>query len=250
MHSYPTVVVAASLTLAYLAFVLPFNLLQAFYPSPPSSQKLATTLELSFFAWIFLVIATTLVNKLGLGGTYWITAWYICVWLATLVALGEGTERAKHGGEEGGKSALNLVGDPAPEHQDVVGERRYVRGVRYERIPEHENGENGEGHDTSEAQAHAPVETEPTEITPLMHQHRQRGADGGEYVVGVDGDLVRVDNGRRANVPYEETGWWIVQMLAVIPIPALLEFQLLVLLVHSLRNTMVDGSPAVIGMCP
>lgn len=121
-----------------------------------------------------------------------------------------------------------------------------MRGARYECVPEHENGE---GHDTSEAQADAPVETEPTEITPLMHQHRQRGTDGHEYVVSVDGDLVRVDNSRRANAPYEESGWWIVQMLAVVPIPALLEFQLLVLLMHSLGNTMVDGSPAVIGMC-
>ncbi|TCD67779.1 hypothetical protein EIP91_011965 [Steccherinum ochraceum] len=244
-HSYPSVVVATSLTLSYLGFVLPFAFFQFFFPSPPSSQKLATTLELYFLTWIFLVVGTVLVNKLELGGTYWITGWYICTWLAALIALGEGAERAKKGGEEGGKGELSLVGEAQPEEQDV-GERRYVRGVRYERVANAEN-ENGGGETSRTAvAADEPVETEPTEITPLMHQHRRRSGSGHEYVVGIDGGLTRVKDGKGANAGYEETGWWIAQMLVVIPIPALLKFQLLVLLVHSLGNTMVDGSSPVI----
>ncbi|KAH8103501.1 hypothetical protein BXZ70DRAFT_926000 [Cristinia sonorae] len=236
VHSYPTIVVTNTLCLAYLGLVLPFSLFEFFFPSPPSSQKLATILELFFLVWIFLVVSTVAVGRLQIGSSYWVTAWYLCTWVAALIALGEGAQRAKNGGEEGGKGELNLVGEPRPEDADV-GERRFVRGIRYDRLPEAENGERGRA-----PQDDIPVETEPTEITPLIRQQRRRSQGGSEYVLGIDGELTRVDDGKRSNVGYQETGWWIAQMLALVPFPALLEFSLLVLLVHSLKNTMVDGS--------
>ena len=50
-----------------------------------------------------------------------------------------------------------------------------------------------------------------------------------------------------AHVTEQERWWWALQMLVVIPLPALLMSQLQLLLLESLSGTLVDGSSPIIG---
>ncbi|CAL1711704.1 unnamed protein product [Somion occarium] len=238
VHAHPYWVLVTSMSLTFLSFAFPLSLFHFFLPSPPTSQKLAIVLEIFFFTWILLVFATIGVHLLGLGGFYWITAWYLCAWIASLLGLAEGAERARKGGEAGGKGELDLVGErpptPVEEHPDGV---RHVRGVLYQ-VPEEPDEEQGDGH-------HEPVETEPTDITPLMSQHR-RYERGREYIVGVDNELTPVASTKAKNVGFDETGWWILQFIALVPFSAILIFQILILVLHALSETLVDGSSPIV----
>ncbi|KAI0071085.1 hypothetical protein K474DRAFT_1630985 [Panus rudis PR-1116 ss-1] len=239
VYGHQWAVLLTSISLTYLGIVVPLTLFHIFFPSPPTSQKLAITLELFFLTWILLVLATVGLRQLNLGGFYWITAWYVCAWVSSLFGLAEAAERAKKGGEIGGKGELDLVG----EHEDLHAEEdeaegvRRVRGVIYE-VPEGEA--EGEQHDSE------PHETEPTEITPLMQQHRLRNQNGREYVVGIDGEPLPVQNDGGKDDRHDETGWWILQFLSLVPFPAILLFQLQILLLHSLAQTLADGSSPIV----
>lgn len=163
---------------------------------------------------------------------YLVTAWNLCAWIAALVVVAEAIVHAR----SGNKVVFDVVG----EEDAVVAtgeEHRFVRGIMYE---PHSNEEEGEE-----------VETEPTEITPLMRQRRRRSTGGREYVVGIDGEPLLVNGTSGKYSPQqEEYGWWIFEMLALVPLPALLIFQIQMLLQHSLMNTMVDGSSPVTGSSP
>ena len=91
--------------------------------------------------------------------------------------------------------------------------RRVVRGVRYDAPPDSAEA-NEEGLE---------VETEPTEITPLLRQP-------------TNGQTRSIDSNAEAH------GWWILQMLAVVPLSALLIFRVTLLLVNCLNHTLVDGN--------
>ena len=208
-----------SLSLAYLALIVPLQLLQLTLPTAPSAQKLVLLLQHYLLTWVLLVAATVQVHEHALGGVYWVTAWNLAAWLALGAALSEGAVRAwKSGPEEGRKAALDLSveGD-----FDVTGGsgRRLVRGVRYD-AP---GGEDGEGENGGE------VETEPTEITPLMHQQRGSPEIASEAA------------------KYDEYGWWILQMVLAVPVVVTLLFQLQNLLLQALMNTLADGSSALTG---
>ncbi|THG93134.1 hypothetical protein EW026_g8021 [Hermanssonia centrifuga] len=210
-HSKPYLVLTTILALSFLSISLPLSLLNKLWPSPPSSQKFAIVLELYFISWVFLVFATVAVNN-----------------IAAVSAVAEAAVRAGRGGEEGGKGEFDLVGEQEVNGADP-GDHRYVRGVMYQAPPEEEDGDS---HQESE-----PVETDPTEITPLMHQQRRRSTGGGEYVVGIDNEAVPVSGLKKRGSGYVEFGWWIAQMVALVPLPAVLLFQIVLLLVHSLNNT-------------
>lgn len=141
------------------------------------------------------------------------------------------------GGEAGGKGELDLVGErsPTPVEEDSDGIHR-VRGVLYQ-INEEPDEERADGHRDTE-----PVETEPTEITPLIRQRRRRSSGGREYIVGVDGEAILIEDTTSKGAGCDEIGWWILQYLALVPFPLILVFQILVLLLHSLSQTLVDGS--------
>ena len=86
------------------------------------------------------------------------------------------------------------------------------------------------------------METDPTEITPLMHQHRRVSQSGREYVTLDEPGDVKL-GGR----PAEEYGWWIAQIVLLVPSTAILLFQVEVLLLNALRHTLVDGSSPALG---
>ncbi|KAK7691951.1 hypothetical protein QCA50_005356 [Cerrena zonata] len=237
IHGHPYWVLVNTLSLTFLSLVIPLSIFHYFFPSPPTSQKLAVLLEIFFLTWVLLVIATVALNQYSLGGLYWITAWYLCAWLASLFGLAEAAVRAVKGGEAGGKGELDLVGErsPTPVEEDADGIHR-VRGVLYQ-INEEPDEERAEGHLDSE-----PIETEPTEITPLIRQRRRRSTGGREYIVGVDDEAILVEDSTSKGAGFDEVGWWILQYLALVPFPLILVFQILVLLLHSLSQTLVDGS--------
>lgn len=207
-----------SLSLAYLALVGPLQLIQHTLPTSPSSQKLVLLLEHYFLTWVLLVAGTVQVHDHALGGVYWITAWNLTAWLVLGAALAEGAVRGWKGGEAAGrKSALDLSVEDDWGATDGAG-RRLVRGVRYDAPEDLLEGDREDGRE---------VETEPTEITPLMHQ--QRGPS------------------ELADPKYDEYGWWILQMVLAVPVVVTLLFQLEYLLLQALMNTLTDGSSVLNG---
>jgi len=98
---------------------------------------------------------------------------------------------------------------------------RVVRGVRFE---VDERDESGAGEE---------VESDPTEITPLLVQ--QRSANGG----GTGGD----GKGGEADV----VAWWIVQMLLVVPFPVILLAHILVMLIDATGQSVADGGSLWVG---
>ncbi|KAJ3536744.1 hypothetical protein NM688_g6793 [Phlebia brevispora] len=232
VHSRPYLVLTSFMAISFLGISFCTLLADHYWPSPPSSLKGAMILELYFLTWVFMVIATVAVNNLHIGGVYLVTAWHLCAWMAAIVAISEEAALAGRGGEEKGQSIFDLVAE-----DEVVGgdaePHRMVRGIMYE--PAEQEGESAEE-----------VETEPTEITPLMQQRRRRSTGGREYVVGVDGEQLLVNEHATADdAGYQEYGWWIFQMLLLIPLPALLLSEVTLVLTHSLKNTLVDGSSPV-----
>ncbi|KZS99766.1 uncharacterized protein LAESUDRAFT_765215 [Laetiporus sulphureus 93-53] len=224
VHAHPFLVLMTFLSLSFLVIAFPIQLLQRLLPSPPSSQKLAMLLEHYVFTWILLIAATVQVNKNQIGGGYWITAWNICAWLALSVAFIEGSVRARRMGDAGNKAAFDMTVDDVHDESNDTG-RRFVSGVLYE-VPE-------DPHHPIDEQEHSDtqgeiVETEPTEITPLMHQ--SRGVASADAV----------------HAKYDEFGWWILQLLVGVPITALLLFQLELLQLQAMMNTLVDGSSPLI----
>ncbi|KAI0688998.1 hypothetical protein BC835DRAFT_1441523 [Cytidiella melzeri] len=233
IYSKPYLILTTMLATTFLALGLSLSLFYKLWPSPPSSQKFAIILELYLLSWILLVLGTVLLNNFGVGGVYLFTVWNVSVWLAAVLALAETVVRARSGSARGGQGEMDFVGEPAPREE--IG-HRFVAGVRYD-AP----STMGEEHGDVE-----PIETEPTEITPLMQQQRRNSVGGREYVIGIDNDAVPV-NGTKGYLPkYEESGWWIFQMLALIPAPTVLLFQIDVQMMHSLRNTLADGSSPVV----
>ncbi|EMD33040.1 hypothetical protein CERSUDRAFT_118442 [Gelatoporia subvermispora B] len=230
IHSYSGTVLLAVTSLSFLAVVAPLQVIHAILPSRSASQKLAVTLEFYVLTWVLLVGATALIQKLSLTGLYWITAWNICAWLASCLSLAEAVWREKRGYDLDRKGELDLSG-PNDEVDETIPARRYVAGVLHE-APE-TNGEREIDNDEAEI-----VETDPTEITPLMHQHRRVSASGREYTT------IDVGSGDRAEP--EEYGWWIPQLLLLVPIPAVLLFQIELMLLGALDNTLVDSSSPIV----
>jgi hypothetical protein len=99
--------------------------------------------------------------------------------------------------------------------------RRLVRGVRFE-------VDEGASAGVRRVDAEAP----PTEVTPLLAltPHEQTG-EGRSRQREVEGAV----------------GWWIVQMLLVVPFPVILMCHLGVLLLHALAQTLADGSSPAVG---
>lgn len=247
IHSHAYTVLTVFLALSYLALIHP---LQAFhYVHPPTlvSQKFAVTLSLYSFTWVLLVASTVAIGARQTGSLYWTTVFNLGAWFAAILELIRAGRRGDPGNEVGSRSDLFSTREEREGRAEgAVRGRRRVRGVLYE-APEHPYGadaEAGNGHDTAQAQAGEGevIETDPTEITPLMHQHRHSTQGGTEYVT-VDPP----EDVSHTAKPADEYGWWIGQMFVLVPVTALLLFQLEVLLLNALMHTLVDGSHPLLG---
>ncbi len=250
IHSHAHAVLTAFLSLSFLALVLPLQALHFLLPPTFVSQKFAVTLSLYSFTWLLLLVSTVAIATQQLSSLYWTTVLYLSAWLALVLELVRAVRRGDPGNEMGSRSDLfSTRAEREARAEGPIAGRRLVRGVRHE-VPEH-GDEDAEARSPVRAEAaHAEegaiVETDPTEITPLMHQHRRVSQGGSEYLtLGRPGDVTVV--GKSA----DEYGWWIGQMLVLVPATVLLLFQLEVLLLNALMHTLVDGSsPAMGKRCP
>ncbi|KAF8552963.1 hypothetical protein OG21DRAFT_1442723 [Imleria badia] len=208
IHSLPFLVFASASSLAYLSMVLVVS-----FPCnlcgivlAPEQQKLSILLQLYGLTWVLLVFSTVVLRSAEIGSTYFITAWNVCVLLGCIAGLVEATTSA-----------------PGFEAEPEVGSERasYVGGARYQAIS---TEEDGDGQQSSHRLIEDP---EPTETTPLVpHQHLRTPTPP-------------PDEGQGA------IGWWILQLLLVVPLPAILVFHIAVMLLGATNQTLTDGnSPA------
>ncbi|KAI0765712.1 hypothetical protein BD413DRAFT_481922 [Trametes elegans] len=239
VHSHAYVVLTIFLGLSFLGLVLPLQALHYFLPPTFASQKLTTTLSLYSFSWLLLVVSTVAISTHHLGSLYWTTFFNISAWLAVVLELVRAGRRGDPGNERGTYSFLfSSHEEQEMRAEGAVASRRLVRGVRYDAVEQSaddaEAGPNG-GHAT-EGEGEI-VETDPTEITPLIHQHRRQTEGGGELLTVDSPEDIKV-----VGKPADEYGWWIAQLLLLVPPLAILLFQVEVLLLNATMHTLVDGS--------
>ena len=214
--------------------VLPLQALHSVLPPTFVSQKLAVTLSLFSFSWLLLLASTIAISTKQLGSLYWVNPLYLGAWLAAILELVRAGRLGDPGNERGYKSELFTTPEEREAHTEgEVSGRRLVHGVVYEVPPQDEEGAHAEAGE---------VEADPTEITPLMHQHHRVSQGGGEYVTLDAPETVAL-----AGKPRDEFGWWLAQMVVLAPATVVLVFQLEVLLLNALGHTLVDGSSPVLG---
>lgn len=177
----------------------------------PEKQKQTVLLQTYILTWIFLVLATIAVGNADIGGLYFISVWNAVIFIACALGCLEGMLNAK---------------GTAP---DVEEEHIFVRGVRYNAMG---NGEeaNPNGGDP-ELRA---TETEATEITPLMQQHR-------------DTSRFRSPSADAKEEEGGAIGWWILQMLVVVPLPVILISHIGIMIMGSMAQTLSDGNSPTVG---
>lgn len=199
---------ASASSLAYLSTVLvvSFPCNVCCTALAPEQQKLSILLQLYGFTWVLLVFSTAVLRNAEIGSTYFITAWNVCVLLACIVGLVEAMTSAP------GFEAETEVGS---EHATYAG------GARYQAISTEEDAEGPQP-------SHRIIEdSEPTETTPLVPREHSRTP------------TPPPGEGQGA------IGWWILQLLLVVPFPVILVFHISVILLGATNQTLTDGnSPA------
>ncbi|KAI1790376.1 hypothetical protein LXA43DRAFT_512127 [Ganoderma leucocontextum] len=233
IHSYAYAVLTVFLAASFLVLVLPLQALHYVLPPTFVSQKLAVTLSLFSFSWLLLLASTIAISAKQLGSLYWVNPLYLGAWLAAILELVRAGHLGDPGNERGYTSELFSGHEEREAHTEgEVSGRRLVHGVLYEAPPQELDGAHAEAGE---------VETDPTEITPLMHQHRRVSEGGGEYITLDAPEAVEL-----AGKPRDEFGWWIAQMIVLVPSTVVVVFQLEVLLLNALGHTLVDGSSPVL----
>ena len=259
-HSQAPLVLVSTLSLAYLSVVLPIAAIQGADITSTKSKNISTV-SLYLFTWILLVVYTSVLRGQKIGGLYWVTIWNFLAFLSVLVTFAQSLV------------GLSSGGYPASVDEEVAGEveesvqsasspaRKYVRGIEHVPGSGRAHAEtDDDGDDRDDDEDGVTRETEPTEITPLMHQHRRYGPDGRVVVDAVDDPgefkqpmcLPRLPNplvGYPTTPVHKgnEFTWWTIQIILGVPIPALLVYEITVLLLGALPQTLVDGSSASIG---
>ncbi|RXW23698.1 hypothetical protein EST38_g2170 [Candolleomyces aberdarensis] len=92
VYTHPYLVLLSAFSLAYLTVVLTLKLA---FPSSPikhatitrERQKTTLLLHVHLLAWILLLVSTIFIAKTKIGGTYFVTVWYIGVWGAGIVGV-------------------------------------------------------------------------------------------------------------------------------------------------------------------
>jgi hypothetical protein len=190
-----------------------------------TNQTQSVLTQLLLFSYLLLLLSTVFLPA-DVGGTYPLSAYAGCAFLGWLVGcvrdiifvVREGND-IEGEGEEG-------VGEEGEE-------RRLVRGVRFEADHEADGTwrSNGEGRTGNGRE----VETEPTEITPLLIQQRDTG--GGR----------RSTRSRADGKGGDSIEWWILQILLVVPFPVILLTHILVILIDAMGQSVIDGGPVWLG---
>ena len=194
IHSQAPLVFVSTLSLAYLSVVLPIAAIKNAGITPTKSKKIST-ISLYILTWVLLVVYTSVLRGQRIGGLYWATIWNLLTFLSVLIIFAQSLV------------GLSYRGQNASVYEQVAGEveegvpdasspnRKYVRGIEHVPGPGNAHGETSDDGDSGDDQDDGGVtrETEPTEITPLVHQHRGYGEDGRVVVDSVDdpGEYIR-----------------------------------------------------------
>jgi hypothetical protein len=171
----------------------------------PEQQKLSILLQLYGLTWILLVFSTVVLRSAEIGSTYFVTAWNVCAFLGCGVGLVEATTSA-----------------PGFEAETEVGSEShtYVEGARYQAISTEEDHHDVNGQQSS---SRVVEDTEATETTPLVSRPLTPPPDKGQGAIG----------------------WWILQLLLVVPLPVILVFHISVMLLGAMNQTLTDGNSPV-----
>lgn len=212
VYSHPYLVLVSTLSLIYLSTVLLLDLPVYGHSVLPEQQQLTVLFQTYTLTWLLLLASTIVLGKLHIGGLYFISAWNIVVLLGAAIGCLEAITGAKGFDTE------------SVEQEEGGGGRSAAGGTRYD---------GAEG--TSESRVDEEGEADPTEATPLIRQRRRlrwslpkrQGED-------------RTDGGGAI-------GWWILQLLIVVPVPVILLSHVGVLMMGAMSQTLADGSSPVIG---
>ena len=187
VHSQAPFVLVSTLSLAYLSVVLPITAIKNAGLTPTKCKKIST-ISLYIFTWVLLVIYTSVLRGQKIGGLYWATIWNFLTFLSVLIIFAQSLVGLSKRGQNASvyEQVASDVGESVPDASSPS--RKYVRGIEHvpgtgqshgETSDDGDDGDDGEGGGVTR-------ETEPTEITPLMHQHRRYGPDGRVVVDAVD----------------------------------------------------------------
>lgn len=224
VYSNPMLPLVSSFALAYLTLTLTFALPTPGPLSLPERQKQTALHQTYFLTWIFLLVATILINKAHIGGFYWMTAWNALVWVGCII----GSIAEMFGAKGSGGDVKIDVVDP-----DVLpsAPRRPPRFESSSEVDHEQNQEeNYENHEQNHEEQEQHQEEDASEETPLLGQRK------------ISRGLKRLidDNGEDSGA----IGWWILQLLVVVPIPIALVAHIAVILLGALPQTLADGSSA------
>ena len=187
VHSQAPLVLVSALSLAYLSIVLPITVIKNTGITPTKCKKIST-ISLYIFTWVLLVIYTSVLRGQKIGGLYWATIWNFLAFLSVLIIFAQSVVGLSYRGQNASVYE-QVAGDPEESVPDTSSpSRKYVRGI--EHVPgagQSHGGMSDDGDERDdEEDGGATRETDPTEITPLMHQHRTYGPDGRVVVDAVD----------------------------------------------------------------
>ena len=187
VHSQAPLVLVSTLSLAYLSVVLPITAIKNAGITPTKSKKIST-ISLYIFTWILLVVYTSVLRGQKIGGLYWATIWNFLTFFSVLIVFAQSLVGLSHRGQNASVYE-QVAGDEEASIPDASSpNRKYVRGIEHVPGAGHAHGETSDEGDDRDDEGDGGVtrETEPTEITPLMHQHRGYGEDGRVVVDAVD----------------------------------------------------------------
>lgn len=177
----------------------------------PEQQKLSILLQLYAFTWVLLVFSTIVLRSAEIGSTYFITFWNACALLGCVVGLVE---------------AMTNAGNFEEEAEFESESRTYVGSPRYQAISTEEDADG-------QQPSSRPVEDlEPTETTPLVPREHLRPL------------TPPPDEGHGA------IGWWILQLLLVVPFPVILVFHISVMFLGAVNQTLIDGNSPALSKSP
>lgn len=182
-------------------------------PRYPNQQRLTMLYQLHILAWILLVVGTALLHGLQIGGTYFLTGWYIFVFLATVVGSTERILRRR-------KLTRSLKRSPTPSRTHTSEEHGLEDQPTLPVSSTSNDASSSRDQDTDPVKKPKPHERTPLLTRKPPSEHQQETCN---------------------------MGWWIFQLLLVIPIPVILVSHLILLFMAATSQTLSDGSSPIIG---
>ncbi|KAH8103454.1 hypothetical protein BXZ70DRAFT_925720 [Cristinia sonorae] len=177
----------------------------------PSLQRLTTLIYLYQTTFVFIVLGTIAIHLFGIGGVYFITVWHACAWAAMIVGFVETAWKAKKTTPVQSPASLVDAGAKVEEKESADEARN--------------NAAKREKDDVAPSNVDSSLSSKQIEnrvgqASPTV-DHAQDGL------------------------------WCLAQMILLIPFPVLLFTQVQLLVIHTLRHSLVDGSSPipVYGLC-